>query len=202
VVLLAQTCDKDAIHAAILKRYRQVAGSAEGCFKYPTGREGAAFLGYDSAVLDRAPGYMLESFCGVGNPFSLGEIKAGESVLDVGCGAGFDLYIAASMVGESGSVTGIDMTPEMVAASRENIRRAELSNVVVREAASESLPFGPAAFDVVISNGVLNLSQHKQKSFKEIYRALRPGGRLQFADIVLDEDLPQGEASSLEAWSD
>lgn len=198
---MSQPSEPD-IREAIRKRYREVSGSAEGCFKYPTGREGALNLGYDRELVEKAPEGLMRSFCGVGNPFSLGRIFTGNNALDIGCGGGFDLYVAAGIVGENGSVDGIDMTPEMAAAAWEHIREAGLTNVTIQEGMAEDLPFEDCSFDVVISNGVLNLSPRKHDVFREIWRVLKPEGRLQFADIVLNEDLPEERVGSLEAWSD
>jgi len=137
----------------------------------------------------------------VGNPFSLFPIPPGSIILDVGCGAGFDLYIAAQLTGPEGTVHGVDLTKAMVARAQENLQKARITNAEVREVGSESLPFENAFFDVVISNGVINLSPDKVALFREINRVLKPGGRLGFADVVLEQALPQGMAASAEAWS-
>ena len=137
----------------------------------------------------------------MGNPFSLFPIPPGSIILDVGCGAGFDLYIAAQLTGPEGTVHGVDLTKAMVARAQENLQKARITNAEVREVGSESLPFENAFFDVVISNGVINLSPDKVALFREINRVLKPGGRLGFADVVLEQALPQGMAASAEAWS-
>ena len=137
----------------------------------------------------------------MGNPFSLFPIQPGSIILDVGCGAGFDLYIAAQLTGPEGTVHGVDLTKAMVARAQENLQKARITNAEVREVGSESLPFENAFFDVVISNGVINLSPDKVALFREINRVLKPGGRLGFADVVLEQALPQGMAASAEAWS-
>ncbi len=192
--------DPAAIREAVRKRYVEVAQSAEGKFMYPTGRQGAIKLGYDPAILAGLPDEALASFCGVGNPFALGPIKGGESVLDVGCGAGFDMVVASHFVRGMGKVCGIDMTPEMAEKARTNLRRAGV-NGEIKVSGAESIPCSDASFDVVISNGVINLAPAKEEVFREIYRVLRPGGRFQFADIVVNQALPSDVANSLEAWS-
>ena len=194
--------DVAKIQEAVRLKYAEVARSAEGKFKYATGRAGAAALGYDLSVAAGLPQSVLQSFCGVGNPFTLGPIGAGEAVLDLGCGAGFDLIVASRLVGPGGRVCGIDLTPEMVDKARQTLERAGVRNAEVRVAGAEAIPYADAAFDVVLSNGVLNLSPRKVTLLREIHRVLRPGGRLQFADIVLNEELPAEVAASPQAWSD
>lgn len=198
---MAKEPDFVQIRRAIRDKYAKASSSANGLFKYPTGKAGAEALGYDAAAIREAPDSMLKCFCGVGNPFSLGDLRPGERVLDVGCGGGFDLYVASRSVGEEGRVQGIDFTPQMVDRARDNLASAGVGNAQVRLGSSEDLPFDDGCFDVVISNGVLNLSPSKEVSFKEIFRVLRPGGRLQFADMMLREDLPPEVAGSAEAWS-
>lgn len=192
----------DEIQAAVRKKYEEVSESAEGKFKYPTGKAGATALGYDLSILADMPDVLVESFCGVGNPFTLGPVNEGESVLDIGSGTGFDLIVASRMVGTEGKVCGIDLTPEMAKKAEANLKAAGVVNGEVRVAGAEEIPYDENTFDVVTSNGVLNLSPLKEKSFGEVHRVLKPNGRLQFADIVLKEDLPQKIACSLEAWSD
>lgn len=199
---MTKELDVRVIQAAVCRKFGEAAHSAEGKFKYPTGRAGAIALGYDPPVVGDMPDEIFESFCGVGNPFSLGPINPGEVILDVGCGAGFDLIVASRFVGTTGRVCGIDLTPEMVERAQTNLRRAGVSNGAIHLAGSEAIPYDDSTFDVVISNGVLNLSPLKERSFQEIYRVLKPNGRLQFADIVLQLDLPAGMINSLEAWSD
>jgi SAM-dependent methyltransferase len=190
------------IQEAVKKKYAEASRSLEGKFSYPTGKDGAEALGYDPVMIEGAPSTLMDSFCGVGNPFSLGPIEKSERVLDVGSGGGFDLFAASILVGPEGRVCGIDLTPEMVERAEENMRQAGVENVEVRLAPSEKVPYGDETFDVATSNGVLNLSPSKAQSFREIHRVLKPGGRLQFADIVLKEELPEKVASSLDAWSD
>ena len=199
--MMTQEPDHEQIQAAVREKYRKVARSAEGLFKYATGREGALALGYDARVVADAPCQLIESFCGVGNPFSLGDIQVGETVLDVGCGAGFDVYMASRIVGEAGQALGVDLTPEMVTVAKDNIGRLQLANAAVRPGGSEALPFDSNSIDVVLSNGTFNLSPNKRRTFEEVFRVLKQGGRLQFADIVLKDELPSDLVGSLEAWS-
>ncbi len=193
--------DLNEIRRAIQKKYTEVSLSAAGKFQYPTGKEGASGQGYDHAVIEGALSNLLESFCGVGNPFSLGEIKPGEAVLDFGCGVGFDLYVASRLVGESGRVCGIDLTEDMAKKAGENLTQAGIANFEIKHVHSETIPYDDNSFDVVISNGVINLSPCKQECFKEIYRVLKPGGRFQFADVMLEKELPPAMSGSVEAWS-
>jgi len=175
--------------------------SAVGKFPYPTGRDGLKALGYDLAVLESAHARFFESFCGVGNPFSLGDIRPGDSVLDIGCGAGFDLFVASRLVGETGRACGIDLTEEMITRARENLTLARVTNFEIKKVDRETIPYDDRTFDVVISNGVINLSPHKETTFNEIYRLLKPGGKLQFADVVVESELPANFTGSAEAWS-
>jgi len=152
-------------------------------------------------VIGNSSRELLDSFCGVGNPFSIGPIKPGDRVLDIGNGAGFDLIVASGLVGEKGRVSGVDLTEDMVARARKNIALAGVSNVEIDHVEAEDIPYEDRTFDVVISNGVINLSPCKELLFKEILRVLKPGGRLQFADIVLKKELPDSLANSPDAWS-
>jgi SAM-dependent methyltransferase len=192
----------EEIQRAVRAKYAEISCSAAGRFRYPTGRAGAIALGYDLSVLSDLPDDVLDTFCGVGNPLALESIHSGEKVLDIGCGAGLDMILASRLVGPAGRVCGIDLTPEMVEKARANFVRAGVNNANAVVAGSEAIPYDNDTFDVVISNGVLNLSPLKERSFREISRVLKPGGRLRFADIILKEDLPAELANSLEAWSD
>lgn len=189
------------IRAAIRTKYSEVAHSALGKFQYATGYIGACNLGYDRELLDTLDQTTLDAFCGVGNPFRLGGINKGAAVLDVGCGAGFDLIVASRQVGRGGRVCGVDLTAEMVRRARHNLQTAGVENVEIEQIDGEILPYGDKSFDVVLSNGVINLSPRKQLLFQEIFRVLKPGGRLQFADMVREKELPGPVAASVEAWA-
>jgi SAM-dependent methyltransferase len=193
------TRDVSTIRQAIADKYRQVSVSPQGLFRYPIGEASALGLGYPPDLVARVPGYVRERFVGVGNPFALGEIRAGEAVLDLGCGAGFDAFVAARLVGPSGRVAGVDLSPEMLACAETARGAAGLPRAEFREAAVEALPFPDADFDVAISNGVLNLIPDKPAALAEIFRVLKPGGRLQACDMGLAGETPPPDKSP---WSD
>lgn len=198
---VASSDNIDEIRAAIRSKYAEVSVSAAGKFQYPTGKDGAIALKYDQEIIKSASRSLLESFCGVGNPFSIGNIESENVVLDLGCGAGFDLFVASRLAGENGRVCGIDLTDQMVKRSQKNLTDERITNFEIKKVDSENIPYADATFDVVISNGVINLSPCKSKLFEEIYRVLKPGGSLQFADVVLDKEMPSHLSGSLEAWS-
>jgi|UniRef100_A0A7C3V471 SAM-dependent methyltransferase len=193
--------DRQRIEAAIREKYRQAAVSPAGLFRYPTGRAGLAALGYPPEIVRTLPDAVAESYCGVGNPFSLGGIHPGESVLDIGCGAGVDSIIAARLVGPEGKVRGIDLSPEMLARARENACLAGVDNISFQEASAEVLPFPDSSFDVVLTNGVFNLVVDKAKALAEVYRVLKPGGRFLLADQVLAGELPKETKARVENWA-
>ncbi len=191
----------EQIRQAIRAKYAEVSISASGKFSYPTGIEGARLLGYDPTVLHSAPDALLASFCGVGNPFSLGPVTQGQTVLDYGCGAGFDVFVASRLVGQAGRVCGIDLTENMTRKAQENLSRAGIGNFEVKQVNEEKIPYSDNAFDIVISNGVVNLVQDKEAVFREVHRVLKPGGSFRFADVILEKELPSSLSSSVEAWS-
>jgi len=164
--------------------YTALAQQPNRDFGWEKGKGNAQRLGYDPALIARLPDCVWESAAAVGNPFALGPLHPGEIVVDIGCGAGADLCIAALLVGTTGKAIGLDLTPAMVTKARVNPQCAGLDNVTVHEANIETLPLPPASADVVISNGAINLAQDKTRVFREIHRILRPHGRLQFADMV------------------
>ena len=193
--------DRKQIKEGIAGKYEKVAISPEGSFKYPTGRAGLEAQNYDSEILNALPEDVLASYCGVGNPFSMRPIQTGETVLDIGCGAGVDSIIAATMVGPDGRVVGIDLIPEMLERAKENLGKTSIENVTFREGSAEDLPFPEATFDVVISNGVFNLVPDKATALKEVVRVLKPDGRFMLADQVLTTSQPADTKSMVESWA-
>jgi SAM-dependent methyltransferase len=193
--------DPGALREQIRDKYREVAVEPDKEFHFHTGRPAAARLSYDPAMVDPMPDAAVESFAGVANPFSLAQITAGEKIVDAGSGAGFDSFIAAAKTGPSGAVIGIDMTAEMLAKSRTSAAAMGLSNVEFREGLLEDMPIEEGWADVVISNGVFNLCADKQQAFSEVFRILRPGGRLQFADIANGAPVPEGALNDIDLWT-
>jgi arsenite methyltransferase len=193
--------DSAALREEVRKKYRDVAIRPHDTYHFHTGRPLAARLGYDTTAVDAMPDEAVESFAGVANPFSLREPQAGERVVDLGSGAGFDCFIAAGRVGPPGHVIGIDMTEEMLAKSRKTAQAMGLSNVEFRDGILEKLPVEDGWADVVISNGVINLCADKQQVFSEIWRVLRPGGHLQFADIANGRPVPASAMANIDLWT-
>ena len=191
----------EQIRTAVRKRYDAVARSPRPLFQYPTGREGMLKLGYGKEFIDSLPASVAESFCGVGNPLLAGKIRPGDTVLDVGCGAGVDIIRAAGLTGPDGKVYGVDLTSSMVERAADNIRKMQIANAWAEEGAAESLPFPDKTFDVVTSNGVLNLSPEKREWLGEIHRVLKPGGRLYLADMILEDGIAGESPPDLDAWS-
>ena len=193
--------DADALREEVKSKYREVAVDPGGEYHFHTGRYLAARLGYDAEVVDALPDAAVESFAGVANPFSLGALGAGERVVDAGSGGGFDSFIAAGQVGTEGSVVGIDMTEEMLAKSRATADAMGLGHVEFRDGLLEEMPVEDGWADVVISNGVINLCSDKRGVFAEIMRVLRPGGRLQFADIANGRPVPEEAIRNIDLWT-
>ncbi len=193
--------DPERLRAEVRAKYRDVAGDPHGQHHFHTGRPLAARLGYPAAIVDQLPDSAVESFAGVGNPFSLRRLQAGERVVDIGSGAGLDSFVAASLVDPEGRVVGVDMTPEMLAKARANRELVGARNVEFREGLAEQLPVEDAWADVVISNGVFNLCSDKRQVFNEIWRVLRPGGVLQFADIANGRPVPEGALRQIDLWT-
>jgi arsenite methyltransferase len=193
--------DPDALRAQVRGKYRDVAADPGASFHFHTGRGLASRLGYEPAEVDALPDRAVESFAGVGNPFSLRRLEPGEKVVDVGSGAGFDSFIAADQVGPGGQVVGVDMTAEMLTKARQTTAALGVTQVQFREGLAEALPVEDGWADVVISNGVINLCADKQAVFAEIFRVLRPGGRLQFADIPNGRPVPAGALRDIDLWT-
>jgi SAM-dependent methyltransferase len=193
--------DPDSLREQVRDKYREVAVDPSASFHFHTGRGLASRLGYEASAVDTLPDRAVESFAGVGNPFSLRRLAPGEKVVDVGSGAGFDSFIAAGQVGLAGQVVGIDMTPEMLAKSRQTGEALGLAHVEFRHGLAEALPVQDRWADVVISNGVINLCADKKAVFAEILRVLRPGGRLQFADIANGRPVPAEALRDIDLWT-
>jgi SAM-dependent methyltransferase len=191
----------DTLRSEVKNEYAVVAKDPEQGFHFHTGRRLADMLSYDEELLNHFPEKVIESFAGTGNVFKLGELKPGEYVLDVGCGAGLDSLIAAQMVGSEGKVIGVDMTPDMIAKARQNTVKTGLSNVEFIEDYSEQLPAPTEWADVIISNGAINLSPDKDTVFSELFRVLKPGGRLQIADILVQKPVPNSAKNNLDLWA-
>ena len=191
--------DVDLLRSEIRKTYAAVSQEADRDFIFPTGRAWAEDLGYPDELAN-VPDSAVESFAGVANPWKLGRLEPGERVLDIGSGAGTDSLVAAQMVGPTGSVAGIDMTPEMLEKSRAAAAQMGL-DVTFLEADAERLPFEDASFDVVISNGVIDLIPDKDAVFSEIFRVLVPGGRIQIADITIQKPVSEEGKRNIDLWT-
>jgi SAM-dependent methyltransferase len=194
--------DADELRCLISDKYTEVANTPEKGFHFHTGKPLAMMLGYSEETVDALPSGTVQSFAGTGNPFSMGDLHAGETVLDVGCGAGFDTLIAARQVGASGQVISVDMTPAMLEKAQAGAQDATLRNIDFREGLAEALPVDDASVDVVISNGVINLCPDKMAAMQEIHRVLKPGGRIQIGDIVVHKEVPEDAKADIDLWGD
>ena len=192
--------DVDLLKQEIKKTYASVSDEPEKDFVFPTGRAWAQDLDYPPE-LATVPETAAESFAGVANPFSLGRLEPGERVVDLGCGAGTDSLVAAQMVAPGGRVTGIDMTPEMLAKARDAAEELGAENVEFIEGEIEHLPFADGSVDVVISNGVIDLVPDKDAVFAEIFRVLRPGGRMQLADVTIQNPVSEEGRRNIDLWT-
>jgi arsenite methyltransferase len=194
--------DTRLLRSEVSKVYSRLAADPGGDFHFHRGPEYAAgFLGYDPGELAQLPPECTASFAGIANPHSIGPILPGETVLDIGCGAGMDLLLAARQAGPEGRAIGVDMTEAMRDQARRSAAAAGLTNVEVHVAEATNLPIPDSTVDVVISNGVLNLVPEKEKAFTEIWRVLRPGGRLQLGDIVLDAEMGEDARRNIDLWT-
>src|SRR5260370_14899036 len=194
--------DTEVLRSEVSKVYSRVANDPNGDFHFHRGSEYAVqFLGYDPVELAALPAQCTASFAGIANPHTIARIRPAETVLDIGCGAGTDLLLAARRVGPGGRAIGVDMTEAMRDRASASAAAAGLTHVEVHRADATALPLPDASVDVVISNGVLNLVPEKEKAFIEIRRVLRPGGRLQLADIVLDAELGEDVRRNIDLWT-
>jgi arsenite methyltransferase len=192
--------DVELLKSEIKKTYASVSAEPDRDFIFPTGRAWAEDLRYP-AELAGVPDAAVESFAGVANPWELGRLAPGERVLDLGSGAGTDSLIAAQMVGEQGHVTGIDMTPEMLVKARAAAAEMGAGNVEFVESEAERLPFPDQSFDVVISNGVIDLIPDKDAVFAELFRVLAPGGRIQIADVTIQNPVSAEGRRNIDLWT-
>jgi arsenite methyltransferase len=193
--------DVDVLREEIRKTYTDVSTDQQQEFIFPTGRAWAQDLGYPEPELSRVPDGTVESFAGVANHWALGRVQPGDVVLDLGCGAGTDLLIAAQMAGPTGRVIGIDMTSSMLARAGTSAAEMGLSDVELHESLIESLPLDDASVDIVISNGVIDLVPDKDAVFDEIDRVLRPRGRLQLADVVIHQEVSEDARKRIDLWT-
>jgi arsenite methyltransferase len=193
--------DVDTLRQAIQEEYAEVASHPQMGFHFHTGRPLARVLEYAEEWLEGIPESSIESFAGTGNPFSLGKMRPGERVVDVGCGAGTDSLIAAKKVGPDGRVIGVDMISSMLEKARHAAEETRLGNVEFREGYAEALPVDDGWADVVISNGVLNLMPDKTAALEEMSRVLKPGGRLQIGDILVQKAVPESAKRKIELWT-
>jgi arsenite methyltransferase len=193
--------DVDVLREEIRKTYTDVSTTPEQDFIFPTGRAWAQELGYPEPELGRVPDATVESFAGVANPWTLGRVEPGSVVLDLGCGAGTDLLIAAQMTGPAGRAIGVDMTATMLDRGRASAAEMELGNVELHESLIEALPLDDASVDVVISNGVIDLVPDKEAVLDEIDRVLGPGGRLQLADVVIHHEVSEDARTRIDLWT-
>jgi SAM-dependent methyltransferase len=193
--------DPGTLREQVKEKYREVAMNPRGSFHFHTGRPLAVRLGYDESVIASFPESAVEAFAGVANPFSLRSLMEGERVVDLGSGGGFDCFVASMQVGPKGHVVGVDMTREMLLKARGAAAEMGLNHVEFREGLMEDLPVGDGWADVVISNGVINLCADKKRIFSEIDRVLRPGGRIQFADIAHGKPVPEEVIRNIDLWT-
>ena len=191
----------EALRKEVQLKYTEVAENPDQTFHFHHGRPMAERLRYPMDLVDTMPAQAVESFAGQGNPFSVGSIQLGETVLDVGSGAGFDCFIAGQSVGPRGKVIGVDMTEAMLEKARNTARQMGLEQVEFRHGFAEELPVPDGSVNVVISNGVINLCPDKYKAFEEVFRTLKPGGRLYLSDLVVHKPVPDAAKADVDLWT-
>jgi arsenite methyltransferase len=200
--MFTRNIQRDDLRASVIDRFALFAKFPEQEQKVPVGPASAKRMRYEPAEVDALPSAVTESFCGVGNPFSMGDPRVGETVLDLGCGAGLDTFLAARRVGSSGKAIGIDMTAEMIAKARANAGTLGLANTKFILGDIETLPLADSSVDLVISNGVFNLCPDKPRVLGEVFRVLKPGARLQMADVLREPHVTPEEVARKGSWSD
>ncbi|OGP59916.1 MAG: methyltransferase type 11 [Deltaproteobacteria bacterium RBG_13_49_15] len=192
--------ENEQIQSQIRDKYRKVSLNPGGFFNYPTGRAGLEILGYDPSFTSDLPDEVSQFYCGVGNPFSMGKIKEGETVLDLGCGVGIDAVFAAKIVGSKGKVFGVDLVPEMLDRAKKNVQILGIANVSFIEGSAEKLDFPKDSFHSVISNGAINLIPDKKRAIAEVFRVLKPNGRFMVADQVLTDRIEKDLKARISTW--
>lgn len=200
-LLSATKISTEILQKAIMKEYAQVAQAPDKGYHFHTGRAATDRIGYDPTLYAELPEWIIASFAGTGNPFCLGPIHPGETVIDVGSGAGFDALIAATLVGPNGRVIGIDMTKEMLEKARRGAESMGVAHVEYQHGYADNLPLPDGFADVVISNGVLNLTPDKKKTLTEWARVLKPDGRLMIGDILIHKPMPQEALDDIDLWT-
>lgn len=198
---MSQSLDVEKLEREVKHVYRDVAQTPDGEFHFEMGRPLAERLGYPPEDLDRTPSDAIDSFAGVGYHFDLADLQEGDDVLDLGSGSGMDVFVASLHVGESGSVTGLDMTDEQLEKARRLRDEAGIENVRFEQGYIEDLPFEDDSFDVVVSNGVINLSAQKDRVFEEVSRVLKPDGRVALSDISSETQMPESIKSNADLWA-
>jgi arsenite methyltransferase len=198
---ILELVDLERLREEVRKKYGEVAHMPTASYHFHTGRAHAQRLGYPQSPLDQLPEAACEAFAGVGNPFHWGGPSPGEKVVDLGSGAGMDSFLAALWTGPEGRVIGVDMTPEMLDRSRAVAAAAGIGNVEFRQGVIEDLPVEDGWADLVISNGVINLCPDKIGVYREIFRVLRPGGRMTVADICLERPVPESALRDIDLWT-
>lgn len=197
----ALNLSEDALRSAVRQEYANVAVDPHRGYHFHTGCDAANRIGYDQSLYTDLPKENIDSFAGTGNPFMLGPINPGDIVIDVGSGSGFDALIASQMVGPNGRVIGVDMTSEMRRKARSGAEKMGATHVEFCKGLADDLPFPDKFADVIISNGVLNLTIDKSKTLREWARVLKPGGRLYMGDILVSKALPQEALEDISLWT-